>query len=147
MTIYDRARALANRLLDPAKFGAGTITLVRKAITPAVNSWEDPTITTTTEALKAQAFGVSQEFVGLPAQEPENGVVLATDRMVIAAVPVMGYRPGDLLAIDGAPVTIISVKNIPGAGRVSAIKFVVRGGAVAVIPSGPWSLEFSEEFG
>jgi len=147
MTIYTRARATADKLLDTAKFGAGTITLVRKSITPAVNSWEDPTITTTTEPLKAQAFGVSREFIGLPANEPENGVVLATDKMVIAAVPVMGYRPGDLLSIDGAPVTIISVKNIPGAGTVSAIKFVVRGGAVAVLPPGPWALEFSEEFG
>jgi hypothetical protein len=147
MTIYTRARATADRLLAPAKFGAGTIKLVRKTITPATNSWENPTITTMTEPLKAQAFGVSKELVGLPANEPENGVVLATDKMVIAAVPVMGYRPGDLLAIDGAPVTIISVKNIPGAGTVSAIKFIVRGGAVAVLPFGPWSLEFSGEFG
>lgn len=132
MSIYDRGKALADRLLAADKFGALTgagttaISLHRKTETPAANAWDDPVITTTTEGLKAQAFGVSSDLVGTPAAEPDGPVVLASDRMVIAALPVMGYRAGDILTIDGAPVTILRVWNIPAAGVRSAVKFLVR---------------------
>lgn len=126
MSIYDRARDTANRLLAPARFGASSIVLVRKTTVPPANSWDAPTITTTTQTLRAQAFGVSSELVGLPALEPANGVVLSSDRMVIAALPEGGYQPGDLLSIDDKPVTIVWVSNIPAAGVPSAVRFVVR---------------------
>lgn len=128
MTIYDRAKATADRLLSPAKLGAaaGTITLSRVTITPSANPWENPVETVQTETLKAQAFGVKSELIGTPANEPGGPVILASDLSVIAAVPAMGYRAGDLLAIDGRPVTIMRVENIPAAGAVSAVRFLVR---------------------
>jgi hypothetical protein len=128
MTIYARAKATADRLLSPAKLGAasGAIVLTRLTITPPTNRWENPTVTPVSETLKAQAFGVSSELIGSPANEPEGPVILATDRMVISAVPAMGYKAGDILAIDGAAVTILSVRKIPAAGVTSAVKFLVR---------------------
>jgi hypothetical protein len=128
MTIYARAKATADRLLSPAKLGAasGAIVLTRRTVVDAANPWENPTVTTASETLKAQAFGVSSELIGSPANEPDGPVVLATDRMVISAVPSMGYRAGDILAIDGAAVTILSVRKIPAAGVTSAVKFLVR---------------------
>ena len=128
MTIYDRARATADRLLNPARLGAasGAIVLTRRTVTDAPNPWDNPTITTASETLKAQAFGVSSQLIGTPANEPDGPVIIATDRMVIAALPVMGYVAGDILAIDGRAVTILRVENIPAAGTKSAIKFMVR---------------------
>jgi hypothetical protein len=129
MSIYDRARATARRLLDPAKLGApsGAVVLIRRTVTPPANSWETPNVLTETETLSAQVFGVSKELVGLPATEPGNGVILASDRMCIAAVPAMGYTAGDLLAIDDRPVMILRVWNIPAAGTPSVVKFAIRG--------------------
>jgi len=150
MSVYDDLAQVARDLLDPGQLGAqaGAVTLVRKTIWPPANSWESPTITTTTEPLLAQVFGVSGELVGSPAQEPENGVVLASDRMVICAVPSIGYRAGDLVAVDGFPATVIRVIKIPAAGVTSALKFVIRGNpgqaeppppAVWILSEGEWS--------
>ena len=128
MSIYTRAKATADRLLSPAKLGAvaGAVVLTRRTVVDAANPWEDPTITTQSETLKAQAFGVSSQLIGSPANEPDGPVVLASDRMVIAAVPMMGYRAGDVLAIDGQAVTILRMWKIPAAGETSAVKFLVR---------------------
>ena len=128
MSIYDDLAEVTRELLDPAELGAsaGSIVLVRKIPTPAANTWEAPTVTTETQALRAQAFGVSAELVGLPAQEPDNGVVQASDRQVISEVPGGGVQPGDLLSVDGVPVAILRVSFIPAAGTPSAVKFVVR---------------------
>ena len=128
MGIYDDLADVTRGLLDPAQLGAsaGSIVLVRTTTTPPANSWEAPTVTAETQELRAQAFGVSAELVGLPAQEPANGVVMASDRQVIAALPDGGVHPGDLLSIDGVPVTILRVWYIPAAGTASAVKFVVR---------------------
>lgn len=128
MAIYDDLADVTRDLLDPTQLGAsaGSIVLVRKTATPSANSWEAPTVTTTAQTLRAQAFGVSAELVGLPAQEPANGVVMASDRQVISEVPAGGVHPGDLLSIDGVPVTILRVSMIPAAGTPSAVKFVVR---------------------
>jgi hypothetical protein len=138
MNIYDRAKATADRLLSPARLGtqAGAIVLKRKTIIPAANSWDDPSVTVVSEALKAQAFGVSSELVGSPANEPDGPTILASDRMVISAVPVMGYVAGDILAIDGAAVTILRTERIPASGTISAVKFIVRGGGSGAFGGG-----------
>lgn len=128
MSIYNDLAATVRELLDPGQLGAasGSIVLVRRTVTPAANSWEDPTVTLTSETLLAQAFGVSGQLVGLPADEPADGVIVASDRTVVAALPEMGYQPGDLLTIDGTAVTVIRVEQVPAAGVPSAVKFVVR---------------------
>ena len=138
MSIYTRAKATADRLLDPANLGAvsGAVVLTRRTFTTAANPWEDPVVNVQSETLKAQAFGVSSELIGSPANEPDGPVVLASDRMVISAVPVMGYRAGDVLAIDGAACTILRMWKIPAAGETSAVKFLVRGGDGSLPASG-----------
>jgi hypothetical protein len=132
VTFYTELAAVVVDLLTPDQAGglgasAGAITLTRQTVTPGANRWDDPVITSTTEPLRAQAFGVSQQLVGTPAQEPDGPVVLASDRMVISTIPAMGYQAGDILSIDGVAQTIIGVRNIPAAGVVSAVKFIVRG--------------------
>lgn len=138
MTIYDRAKVTADKLLDPANLGvmAGAIVLTRQTVTSGANPWDDPTITSVSEGLRAQAFGVSSVLVGSPANEPDGPVILASDRMVIAALPSMGYSAGDILSIDGAAVTILQVNRIPAAGVTSAVKFLVRGGNAGAFGGG-----------
>jgi hypothetical protein len=118
-------------LLTPDEAGglgatAGTVTLTRRTVTPASDSWEAPTVTISTETLLAQVFGVSEELVGLPAQEPDNGVVTSTDLMCICALPAGGYAAGDVLSVNGKPVTVVLVRTIPAAGTPVALKMVVR---------------------
>lgn len=130
----DLAQA-ARDILTPDELGglgasAGSVTLTRRTITPAAQPWEDPTVTEQTETLLAQVLGVSSQYVGLPAAEPDNGVILASDLMCIMAVPAMGLQPGDALAVNGVPVAVLQVERIPAAGTVAAYRCVVRGGAV-----------------
>ena len=118
-------------LLTPGEAGglgatAGTVTITRNAVTPATNSWEAPTVSSATETLLAQVFGVGEELVGLPAQEPDNGVVLSTDLMCICALPAQGYRAGDVVVVNGNPVTVVLTRTIPAAGTPVALKLVLR---------------------
>ena len=126
----DMARVVRD-LLTPDEAGglgatAGSVTLTRTTITPPANTWENPTVTTATETLLAQVFGVDAELVGLPAQEPGNGVVISSDRYVICAMPANGYALGDLVAVNGQPVVVIMTKTIPSAGTPVALRMVVR---------------------
>lgn len=132
MTFYTELADMVVDLLTPDEAGglgaaAGSVTLSRKVVTPAANSWEAPTIATTTETLLGQVFGVSSEFVGLPANEPDNGVVLSSDMSVICAIPANGYATGDLVSVNGRPVSVIITRTIPAAGTPVALKLVVRG--------------------
>lgn len=130
MDIFTRMAGVSNRLLRPASdggFGSGTINLVR--LTPAAapaNEWDEPgDPTRTVIPLKANAFGVKAALVG---KDIAPGVaLLATDKYVISAPIAGGYKPEDILEIDGKPVTVLSVQDIVGAGTVSAIRFIVRG--------------------
>jgi hypothetical protein len=150
VSIFDDLAQVTRDLLAPSEFGAtnpdtsSAITLTRRTLTPGANAWDDPTETLTTQSLRAQAFGVSSELVGTPANEPDGPVVLASDRIVISEVPTGGYRVGDILAIDGAAVTVLRMWRIPAAGTPSAVKFLVRGTAGSEIA--PWPGAFSEEF-
>lgn len=125
MRIYDRGAALAARLLAPEKYGQGVIVLTRSTPgVPGPNPWDPVTPTTTTETLRGAARGVDSRLVGT---EAGGAVILATDKQVICAPPVMQYQAGDTLSIDGVPVHIIAVERIPAAGTVSAVKFIIRG--------------------
>lgn len=124
MSIYDRGAALAARLLAPEKYGQGSIVLSRQSSTPGANPWDPPVTTTTTETLKGAARGVDSRLVGT---EVGGAVILATDKQIICAPPVMQYQAGDTLSIDSVPVHVIAVEKIPAAGTVSAVKFIVRG--------------------
>lgn len=124
--IYRRARKTAERLLAPNRMGQGALTLTRRTRVSGTNSWDDPTWTTQTETLKGAVRGVSGELVGTPAGEGNGAVIVATDRQAICAIPAMQYQPGDVLTVDGVPVTLLSVSNIPAAGEPAAVRFVIR---------------------
>ena len=125
---YSDMAKMASDLLAPTSqngLGQGTIILSRIVPGPPPdNPWEPPTTVEQSEPLRGAARGVSQELVGV---EVGGTVILASDRQVICAPIEMGYTAGDTLIIDDVPVHIIAVQNIPAAGTVSAVRFIVRG--------------------
>jgi len=124
---YSEMRQMAEDLLAPTSqggLGQGSIVLSRQSSEPGANPWDPPVTTTTTETLKGAVRGVSKELVGV---ELGGTVILASDRQAICAVPAMGYTAGDALVVDGVPVHIVAVQNIPAAGITSAVRFIIRG--------------------
>src|SRR5690554_6140448 len=122
---YSEMRQMAEELLAPTSqggLGQGSIVLSRQSSTPGANPWDPPV--TTTEPLRGAVRGVSKELIGV---EMGGTVVLASDRQAICAVPAMGYTAGDTLVVDGVPVHIVAVQNIPAAGITSAVRFIIRG--------------------
>ena len=126
---YSEMADMASDLLAPTSqggLGQGVIILARS--TPGVPNeeapWEPVTPTVTTETLKGAARGVDSRLVGT---EVGGAVILASDRQVICAPPVMQYQAGDTLSIDGVPVHVIAVEKIPAAGVTSAVRFLIRG--------------------
>lgn len=130
MGFYSDMAAMAYDLLAPDSnggLGQGHVVLVRTTPgTPDPDApWEPVTPTTTSETLRAAVSGADARLVGT---EVGGAVILASDRTVVCAVPVMGYQAGDTLMIDGKPVLILSVQKIPAAGTTSAVRFIVRVG-------------------
>lgn len=129
MDFYDEMRAAATALLAPTSqdgLGQGSIQLVRYLATPnPANPWHPPAPPTRQiTVLNGVARGVGKELVGTPVEN--GGQIVATDLQVIVAPWGGAYQPTDVLEIDGEPVTILRVRNIPEAGTVCAIRFVVR---------------------
>ena len=125
---YQQMAGVVTDLTKPTAqggLGQGSITLTH--ITPGVpdpaKPWEQVAPTTTTEPLQGAARGVSSRLIGA---EVGGTVIVATDRQVITTVPKIAYKSGDTMTIDGKPVRIIDVQNIPAAGIARAVKWVVR---------------------
>ena len=127
--LYDRMQATATRLLSPTSeggLGQGSIALVRYVPgAPGPDPWSPPSEPTRqVTPLKGAARGVGKELIGAPVET--GGQIVATDLIVIVAPWDGAYEPADVLELDGSPVTILSVKNIPAVGTVCAIQFVAR---------------------
>ncbi len=126
--LYTRMAATAERLLSPTSqggLGQGRIELIRTTSgTPGPNPWDPVEPVTETELLKGAVRGVDKRLVGTAVGD---AVILASDRQAICAAPKMDYTAGDTLSVDGKPVHIISVENIPAAGTRVAVKFLIRG--------------------
>jgi hypothetical protein len=126
---YDEMRQAAIELLAPTDeggLGQGSISLVRyvPGAAPA-NPWDPPaTPTRVVTPLDGAARGVGKELIGAPVET--GGQIVATDKQVI--VPPWGgsYDPADVLELDGVPVTVLKVEDIPAVGTVCVVKFVVR---------------------
>lgn len=126
---YERMRSVAQRLLAPTDeggMGQSSIALVRYvAGPPPADPWSPPGAPSReVTPLDGAARGVSKELIGAPVET--GGQIVATDLTVIVAPWGGAYAPGDVLEIDGAPVTVLRVENMPAAGLVCAIRFVVR---------------------
>lgn len=126
---YTDMGAVAREMLAPTSrggLGQGKIEIVRYTVVQPANPWDAPLPPTrTVTALNGAARGVSKEMIGTPVEN--GGQIVATDLVVIVAPWGGSPRPTDVLEIDGKPVTILSVSNIPPAGTVSAVRFIVRG--------------------
>jgi hypothetical protein len=126
---YTRLRATAQRLLAPTSeggLGQGTIELVRylSDAEPA-NPWDPPAPPSRDiTVLDGVARGVGKELVG--ASVENGGQIAATDLQVIVAPWIGSYELGDVLEIDGSPVTVLKAENVPAAGTVCVVRFVVR---------------------
>ena len=125
---YASMAQVANELLAPTSaggLGQGTITLTRT--TPGEPDEDEPWLPVEpdkqTEVLDGAVKGVDSRIVGT---EVGSAVILPSDREAICTVPDMGYQAGDVLSVDGEPVTILSVANIPAAGTTCAVKFIIR---------------------
>lgn len=126
---YSDLAKMATELLAPTSqngLGQGVIQLTRT--TPGEPDDDQPWLPVTpnyqSETLKGAVRGVDSRLVGT---EVGSAVILASDRQALCTVPAMGYRAGDTLSVDGTPVTVISVENIPAAGTTVATKFIIRG--------------------
>lgn len=125
---YTELGQVVTELLSPTSLGGlgqGSITLVKyTAVAPAEPWLPSPSPTETRVSLLGAARGVGKDLIGAPVEN--GGQIVATDLMVIVAPFAGGVDPTDVLEIDGAPVTILSVQRVPEAGITSAWKFVVR---------------------
>lgn len=126
---YSEMNQMARDLLKPTSqggLGQGEITLSRT--TPGTPDEDEPWVpvepTVTTETLDGAVRGVDKRLVGT---EAGSTVILASDLIAICTVPTMGYTAGDVLSVDGVPVHIVSVENIPAAGIAAAVRFIIRG--------------------
>lgn len=129
MSFYSDMAAVAAELLAPESqggLGQGSIVLVR--YTPAAagaNPWDAPGAPTPTRTtLAGVVSGVSKELVGTPVAD--GTAIVATDLQVIVAPWGGSYDPGDVLELDGTPVIVLKVQNIPAVGTVAAVKFIAR---------------------
>lgn len=111
---------------DEGGLGQGTIQLVAYVPgAPGANPWDPPAPPSrqVTE-LNGAARGVSKELIGAPVET--GGQIVATDLQVVVAPWDGEYEPGQVLELDAIPVTILKVENIPAAGTVCAVRFLVR---------------------
>lgn len=126
---YSDMASVTADLLAPTSeggLGQGEIKLVRyTAGADPAEPWMPPTEPTRTElTLAGAAKGVSEKFIGTQAG---GETIVASDLEVIVAPFAGGYDPGDVLEIDGAAVTVLSVQNIPATGTAAAVRFICRG--------------------
>lgn len=126
---YADMAKMAKDLLKPTSqggLGQGAITLTR--VTPGAPNPDRPydpvQPVTQTTTLNGAVRGVNKELVGT---EIGGTIIVASDRQAICDVPSIAYTAGDVLTVDGVPVNVLAVENIPAAGIPAAVKFTIRG--------------------
>lgn len=125
---YSEMADMARDLLQPTSsggLGQGRLTISREGLsTPGPNPW-DPVVPgeRIVEKLDGAVRGIDKRMIGT---EVEGVVIMASDLQAICAVPSMEFQPGDTFAVDGKPVHVIAMENIPAAGTPSAVRFIIR---------------------
>lgn len=126
---YQSMQQMARDLLAATSqggLGQGEIILTRiiKGAPDPSAPWIPPADTKESETIRGAVRGVSKELIGT---EVGGAIIVASDRQAICEVPKQPYTAGDILSVDGVPVHILSVTNIPAAGITSAVRFLIRG--------------------
>lgn len=116
--LYTRAAATAGRLLKQYAQGQYTLTRTSAGVVDADAPWEVVAGGVQSWDLDAIGKAVSRQFV-------DGKTVVSGDREVLAAAFSDQPRPGDVLARDGVPMTVIRVMPVTDA-RV-AWRFIVKG--------------------
>lgn len=127
---YEEMAVMARELLAPTSqggLGQGTLAIVRRVPTAPVNEWEQPPVTEVIEVLNGAVRGVSSQLVFSGNLGAAGPVILSTDLSATCTPPSIPYQPGDAFTIDGRPVMVIRVDNIPAAGTAVAVRFILRG--------------------
>lgn len=125
---YSEMADMARDLLKPTSaggLGQGHLTISREGPpTPGPNPW-DPVVPgePIVEKLDGAVRGIDKRMIGT---EVGGVVLMASDLQAICAVPSMEFQPGDTFAVDGKPVHVIAMENIPAAGTPSAVRFIIR---------------------
>jgi len=108
---YDEMQEVATDLLQ--EFSQGQVTLKRTVTTPGEHSYDPPTETVTSYALKATVRRVNQRF-------DRGTVIVETGDVVTFAALEVEPALTDLLVVDGKDRAITDLKRIPAAGTVVA---------------------------
>lgn len=127
---YDDMADMARDLLAPTSkggLGQGVIAIVRQTEVPAPNEWEAPTYVESTEVLNGAVKGVSADLVSSAGFGGGGPVILATDLQAVCTPPKSAFSAGDIMTIDGKPLTVIRYDNIPPAGVTVVTRFILRG--------------------
>ena len=117
MSVYDRIRTTAQRLL--ASYKTGTTSRLEVIKAPAANEWELDTVDTVPTVFDAFVTGVPSKMV-------DGSRVLMTDRVVIVAGDVP-LTASDNITIDGRGVEVVQYEAIPAAGDPVLRRLIVRG--------------------
>lgn len=148
MGFYDDMRAMARDVLAPESdggLGQGVITVIRTEQAAKPNdwpSWEPWTgaVTIKTYLLRGAVSGVAKELVNGDTILATDQVLICADYMELISTKVGDAAPtlsstvvpfdlsvGEIVNIDGRPLTTLQRVPIPGAGVKAAHKFIIRG--------------------
>lgn len=125
---YSELATMARNLLAPTSaggLGQGSIAIVRtvRGTPDPLEPWKPVPDVVTKTPIRGAAKGVNQRLVGT---EVGGTIIVATDIEVISEAVNINRAAGEVLHLDGKPVSIISVSNIPPVGIAAATRFIVR---------------------
>lgn len=133
---YEEMAGVAAEMLAPASeggLGQTGVVLIRKRTAPPdpLKPWERAEVTEELETLKAAVSGaVSSSAGGALGFGVTGFAMLATDKVVVAAVPAMDWRmdgEGVLsVSVNDQRTAVVYVEAVPEAGTPVVIKFVLR---------------------
>lgn len=118
MGFYDEMAEIASEVLS--EFKQGTISLITRAA-PTGNAWNPTPGAETTITLDAVANGISARYLS-------TGLYVASDKVVISAVPSVVPKITDAVLIDGVRYNILAVETKPEAGTPVVYVMICRRG-------------------
>lgn len=107
MPFYSRMRKLSAAKLT--KYKQGVVNLVAYEVIPGETEFDPPTTLATLTPVDAVVEGAGEEWA-------DGETIRRTDLQIQIAAIDEAPEVGDVVQVDGAPLTIRAVENIPGAG-------------------------------